>query len=212
MPNSSLTDDRNLINRCLAKDPEAWSILTARYSTLISVSIKSRLRKCGFNLGSPEIEDIKQDVLMALWKQALLEKVKNRRNISYWLSIVSGNIAIDHMRKKRREIPAYPTEDIAEELLISDNNNPIKALSDSETARRIESTIEKLPAKEKLVIKLNFLYGKKYEEISDILKLPAGTVSSYIKRAREKLKKDINKFLIILAIIFEFFTSYIVGT
>ena len=149
---------------------------------------------------------------MALWKQALLEKVKNRRNISYWLSIVSGNIAIDHMRKKRREIPAYPTEDIAEELLISDNNNPIKALSDSETARRIESTIEKLPAKEKLVIKLNFLYGKKYEEISDILKLPAGTVSSYIKRAREKLKKDINKFLIILAIIFEFFTSYIVGT
>lgn len=193
--------DKELVEGCIDKDPEAWSGLVKKYSNLISNSANNRLRKYGFDLPDRDLEDIRQNVLAALWKDELLKTVKNRKNISYWLSIVSGNIAIEYMRKKRKDVPGRPisasSEDNRnhpEELLESGLPCPSEEIANKEASERIESLIGALPAKEKLVIKLHILYDKKYEEISDILNMPPGTVSSYVKRAKEKLRGALKDF------------------
>ena len=60
-----------------------------------------------------------------------------------------------------------------------------------ELETKIEKAIEELPAKEKLMIQLHLFHDKKYREIADMLDIPTGTVSSYIKRSKAYLKKSL---------------------
>lgn len=193
--------DISLVEGCVKGDLLSWSALIKKYSHLITVSINNRLRKYGFNLPHEDIEDIRQEVLKSLWKDGKFNGVRNRRNISYWLSIVAGNEAIKYMRNKRnmdelRPISIFENlgENNLEELIGSGQASPSEEVERMDIAERIESEINSLPAKEKLVMKLNILYDKKYDDIADILNMPAGTVSSYIKRAKEKLKKKLQQF------------------
>ena len=98
------------------------------------------------------------------------------------------------MRTKRaKEAPKIVplTEEIAEEL--TDMNMSYKSslsdtLTQNDIAKKIDKFIETLPRKEKLIMKLNIYHNKKYHEIAEILNIPKGTVSSYMKRAKEKIR------------------------
>ena len=80
------------------------------------------------------------------------------------------------------------------ELIPSTGLNPSDELAKNELSKKIEEAVDALPTKEKLIIKLNLIYEKKYDEIAKILNLPKGTVSSYIKRAKEKLRCALKDF------------------
>jgi RNA polymerase sigma-70 factor, ECF subfamily len=195
------SDDTKLVEGCVKKDAGAWALFLRKYSGLIFISIDNRLRKYGLRLPPADLEDIKQEVLTRLWKEDLFSAITNRRNISHWLSIVSGNYAIAYMRKIKKEFPARPIS-ISDQkdgqnwadLLDSGVRCPAEEASNNELSERLEAAIEELPAKENLVIKMAVLYGKKHEEISEILGMPAGTVSCYVKRAKEKLREALKDF------------------
>jgi len=193
-------NDSYLVKRCIAEDLAAWSDLIKRYSNLITISIENRLKKYGFDLPRQDIEDIRQDMLGSIWRDKKLEGVKNREDISYWLAIVSGNAAMEYVRKrlscKPKTVSIFDKLDEKElaEFIPSKALNPNDEASKNELSKKIDASLAALPSKERLIIKLNFFHGKKYEEISDILNLPAGTVSSYVKRAKEKLRESLKDF------------------
>ena len=189
-------DDSKLIEGCINRDLAAWSIFLNRYSDLISIAIKNRLKKYGFDLPCEEMEDIRQDILISLWNDRKLESVKNPKALAYWLAIVSGNAAIKHVRDKHISEPVKPVsifDKIGEkeilELLPSPGLDPSDALRKHEVLKRINDAVEELPYKEKLIVKLSLFYDKKHHEIAKILNLPDGTISSYMMRAKERLRK-----------------------
>jgi len=195
-------NDALLVEECIAGNKKAWQDFTRKYLSLITIAIEVRLKKYGFRLSHADIEDIRQDVLVSLWRGKKLEKIRNRDNICYWLAIVSGNMAIGYVRKKMSLEPVEPVSifDMTGERTIADiipspRKNPEDKLSQSVISEKIDELIESLPTKEKLVIRLNLIHGKKYDEISDILKMPAGTVSSYVKRAKERLRNGLKDFI-----------------
>ncbi|MFH0763698.1 MAG: sigma-70 family RNA polymerase sigma factor [Candidatus Omnitrophota bacterium] len=201
MKNGTGDSDTSLVEGCIERDLVSWSVLVKKYSPLIAASIDNRLRKYGFNLPHEDIEDIRQEVLKSLWKGKKFKGIRNRRNISYWLAIVAGNEAIQYMRKKRgmdepRPISVFENlgENSVEELIESGLPSPPEELERRDIAKRVESEIDALPSREKLVMKLNILYDKKYDEIAKILNIPVGTVSSHIRRAKDKLRKKLQQF------------------
>ena len=172
-----------------------------KYSKLVYTAIERRLRGYGLTLPREEIFDIRQDLFTSICEGRKLDKIQNPDSIPYWVAIVSGNAAMQYMRNRRRIEPGKPvslSDKIGEteliELIPSSGLTPSEELGKDELSERIDDAIESLPAKEKLIIKLNLLHDKKYEEIADILSLPKGTVSNYIKRAKEKLKKHLREF------------------
>ena len=190
--------DLGLVEACIKRDLVAWSILVKKYSRLIYVSIENRLNKYGLRLSVQDIEDIKQNVISRLWEGGKLEDVKNRNNITYWLSIVSGNMALEYARKIRSSEPLKIslTEESDEvknliDTIPAHSSGPDDACNGAQIRKRIKKAIDSLPAREKLIIKLNMFHEKKYQEISRMLDLPAGTVSSYIRRAKEKMRKNL---------------------
>ncbi len=165
------------------------------YSNLVYTAIYRRLKGCGITLPHEEILDIQQDVFISIWEDKKLDKIRDPESIPYWIAIVSGNRAMQYMRKLRRTEPENPillSDKIEESGLIdaipSFGLGPSEEVDEYELSGRIDDAIESLPVKEKLIIKLNLLHNKKYEEIAAILGLPVGTVSSYIKRAKDRLR------------------------
>ena len=189
----SREDDPALVEACIKKDAAAWATLVKKYSGLISLSIANRLKRCGFDPLCEETEDIRQNLLTSIWMESKLEKVRNRKSIACWLSIASGNAAITHMRRKMadKNLKFIPFSDSADlETLAVDPKTPDK----KELSEHFEKIVASLPPKEALVIKLNLIDGMEYRQIADMLKMPKGTVSSYIKRAKEKLRKGLKDF------------------
>jgi len=63
----------------------------------------------------------------------------------------------------------------------------------NELKRIVKESINLLPEDYKVVIVLRDIQGFSYEEISRILNCPTGTVKSRINRARQALKKILQK-------------------
>ena len=191
-------NDRSIVEACIKKDLAAWATFVKKYSRLVSLSIENRTKKYGFSLSNQDVEDIRQNVFALIWKNNKLADVTNRDDISYWLSIVSGNEAMIYLRRKERheiQNPLSLSDKIDgkefSEIIPSDILNPYDETAKNEASHKIDEAIESLPAKEMLMIKLNLIYGKKYYEIADMIDIPRGTVSSYIKRAKKKLKEKL---------------------
>ncbi|MFA6142190.1 MAG: sigma-70 family RNA polymerase sigma factor [Candidatus Omnitrophota bacterium] len=196
MSYSAYGDDSRLVEGCINRDLSCWTALVEKYAGLIHIAIKNRLKKYGFTLNDQDIEDIKQGFLTALWRDGKLEGVANRRNIAVWLAISAGNAGLAYVRRMRIKEPPFKVsiferigQGELQDLIESGYPSPSEELSSNELSERIDCALEALPAGERLVIKLNLIHNKKYEEIAGILKMPIGTVSSHVKRAREKLKE-----------------------
>lgn len=193
--------DDLLIERCLRKDMDAWADFVTAYSPLISTAITSRLKLYGFKVSLQDVNDIRQQLLAGLWQDNKLSEVKNRSSIPYWLAIVSGNAALAYMRRKknmatRKFIPLSHNigEDELGDLLPSSSPDPRDESSCNELTEKIDHAMEALPDRERVILQLHIFHNKKYRDIASIMSLPPGTVSSYIKRAKEKLKIKLRDF------------------
>lgn len=198
MKNKAQEGDSGLVEACINGDARAWALLVDKYSHLILASIANRLKSYGFDPACEEIEDVRQAVLSSIWKDKKLAGVRNRDDISYWIAIVSGNAAMQYLRRTRFGEAARAVSlsgKVREESLVdvipSAGPIPSGELQSKEVLSKIERAIKSLPPKERLIVKLNIMYGKKYSEISDILNMPHGTVASHLRRAKKRLKKDL---------------------
>ncbi|MDO8535936.1 MAG: sigma-70 family RNA polymerase sigma factor [Candidatus Omnitrophota bacterium] len=188
--------DRYLVEACLKKDLIAWSGLVNKYSSLIYVAIENRLKKYGLDASSQDIEDIRQNIFSDIWKNDKLAHITNIDDISYWIAVLSGNSAVEHFRSREAR-QMQETVSLSDKIYGDGLGNifpsgipgPNDELARAETEGRIEEAIDSFPAREKIMIKLHLIHDMKFQEIAEFLGVPKGTVCSYIKRAKEKLKK-----------------------
>lgn len=191
--------DRNIVEGCINRDLVCWNALIAKYSRLIYISIEKRLKKYGFTLPSHDIEDIRQNVLSDIWKEDKLKDVSNRDDVSYWLSVVAGNAAIAYIRRPeaRKANKTSSLDKTGNDRSVYDGiaacvPGPDGRILRDEIEERIDKAIGKLSSKEKIIIKLMLFHEKKQHEIAEMTGSPEGTVSSCIKRAKDKLKVSLS--------------------
>ena len=81
-------------------------------------------------------------------------------------------------------------------VVLQDSENEYEKPYDiekKETNKELYELIQRLPQKYKEILLLFYYKDLTYEEISEILQIPEGTVRSRLSRAREKLKKMMNE-------------------
>jgi RNA polymerase sigma-70 factor (ECF subfamily) len=132
-----------------------------------------------------ESQDILQESFIKIWRN--LNEFDASLKLSSWIYRVVHNETISYIRKKK----SYGKDNIRNiELfknMIMEEPESFEAYED-----KINSTLEildQLPFKFKEVLVLKFLEKKSYEEISDILKIPEGTVAVRINRAKKTFRK-----------------------
>ncbi|MDP3786446.1 MAG: sigma-70 family RNA polymerase sigma factor [Candidatus Omnitrophota bacterium] len=201
----SLSSDE-LVQNCIKKDKRAWDIFVERYSKVVFWAIRNRLKRFGYNFDEGDIEDIHQDVFISLWSDNKLAQIKDKDRVAGWLAMVAGNAAIDYFKKMKRQSPPnslsiyeeiYKSGDggdkTLEDVLPSQDAGPGKRAHLNDIFELVNSAIDSLKPKEKIVVRLNLLHGMKHRDIAEALKMPVNTVSTTIARAKEDLKVKLRR-------------------
>lgn len=139
-----------------------------------------------------QVEDLVQEAFMKAFKN--LKSYNTDYAFSTWLYRITTNHTIDYLRKKK-----LPTTSIDEPVKTKEGDMQIEIADDSEPADRailskerkkiITHAIKNLPEKYRQVIEMRHIEELSYQEISEQLDLPLGTVKAHIFRAREMLYK-----------------------
>lgn len=142
-------------------------------------------------------EDIKQDVLVKIWKNA--SSLNEEANIGAWISKVTVNQCKNFLRghNKYNVISIHNNAEDEENLLekIPDKIPAPEALFLSEEKQKIVlDAIEKLPSKLRDVTILYDFEDLSYEQIAVKVNCPVGTIKSRLFRARNILKENLKIF------------------
>lgn len=180
---------RRLIGKCIDGDTDSWNILIKHITPLILSIIRRKLKRLELDLSEADIENIGQDVLLAIWNGHKLSTVRDRDKALSWIYVFTVNFVSNFARdlKYRESMPLWRS-------LKHPSLPPDKALMNKDLRDAIERALASLNPKEQLMIKLSLLYDKKYREIADMLSIPIGTVLVTVMRAKRKLKRKLKKY------------------
>jgi RNA polymerase sigma factor (sigma-70 family) len=192
MENDKRQEDRQLIDMALQGDEKAFETLLNKYRNLVFSIMIKMVRN------HQEAEDLTQEAFMKAFNS--LSSFNDEFAFSTWLMKIASNNCIDYLRKRKlrtysiHEPIQYKDEKI--EIDIPDHEpTPEKHLLQNERAEMIQTAIDELPERYRYVILLRHKEEKSYEEISEILNLPLGTVKAQIFRAREILNKKLKSIM-----------------
>ena len=169
------------------KDKNFFAEIIARWEEKLGSFVRRRTRASG-----EDVEDLLQNVFIKVYLN--LNAFDQSLKFSSWIYRICYNeIVSDYRKKKIREHFNFEDLELNDDTKISellgDNTNILNTVHNEVEVEKIKAAINNLDDKYKEVITMRFLEEKEYEEISDILQVPVGTVSTLIYRARKELIK-----------------------
>ncbi len=183
---NSKAEDLKHINAAINGDQDAFAWLMKKY--------KGPLQNLIFRMVSEksEIEDLVQEVFIKAFNS--LRNYNQEFAFSTWIYRIAINNTIDYLRKRKLETFSIDSDDEDDEdkpkFEIPDTTYSADANIILEQRQKIiNDAIESLPEKYRKIIELRHKEELSYEEISEILNLPIGTVKAHLFRARELLNK-----------------------
>ena len=140
-------------------------------------------------------EDLSQETFIKVLNN--IDRYSPDFKFSSWLFKIANNLTIDHLRRRRLNtisIEGAPDAVTAESaratsiVIASGDESPLAELESKELGVSIERAIAQLRPEYRACIMLRHVEDRSYEEIAEIVKLPLGTVKTYIHRARHELR------------------------
>lgn len=182
---SSIEDDK-FVSEALEGREASYNKLVGKYEKPLYFHIRKMIKE------SELVEDLVQEVFMKAFHN--LSSYNNDYAFSTWLYRIATNHTIDYLRKKKLQTLSinepYQTKDGDMEIQLPDTSFATdSAVIKKERKQIVQDAIDNLPEKYRQVIEMRHMEEKSYQEISELLDLPLGTVKAHIFRAREMLYK-----------------------
>src|ERR1700682_6393790 len=145
---------------------------------------------------SATAEDLAQETFIKVLNH--IDRYRPEFKFSSWLFKIANNITIDHLRRRQVDtisIEGSPDAITAERAratavtVTSGVESPLEELESRELGAQIEKAIARLRPEYRACIILRHVEDYSYDEIAEIVKLPLGTVKTYIHRARQELRE-----------------------
>ncbi len=182
--------DRILIKEALEGNQRAYDELIKKYRgsvyNLVYRMIENR----------QEAEDIVQETFIKAFNALIT--FNEEFAFSTWLFKIATNNCIDTLRKRKLQTYSLDTPVQTKDGEVSrdfadERYSPEQSTISSESTSIILDSVESLPKKYQLVINMRHKEDRSYEEISELLEIPIGTVKARIFRAREILKRKLKE-------------------
>jgi RNA polymerase sigma-70 factor (ECF subfamily) len=147
-----------------------------------------------------DAEEVVQDAFIKVFKN--LKKFRGDSKFTTWLYRIVTNLARNKYHWHRRRgaevnvsiSDSMPGETNSLDMDIPDMKcEPLKMLEYAEVEENLKTALERIPEKLREVIILRHFEEMSYSDIASILNCELGTVKSRLARARDALKKELNK-------------------
>ena len=187
--------DAVLVERTVAGDQKAFELLVIKYQRRIQRLIGRMVRDVDL------VEDIAQETFIRAYRA--LAQFRGEAQFYTWLYRIAVNTAkkslMDLKRNPTVSENAYKSDDDDEtspvENELTSSETPEAVLASKEIAEIINTAMEGLPEELRQAITLREIEGLSYEEISEAMNCPIGTVRSRIFRAREAISAKVKPLL-----------------
>jgi len=176
--------DAELVASALRGSEEAFRDLVLRFERPVYALILRMVHD------AETAEDLAQEVFVKAYRH--LGSYDPRRKFASWLFKVAHNSTIDHLRRAQLDtVPLAAEQEEGGGLLavLADTSaeSPAAAAERRDMARALERAIARLRPEYREAVVLRYVEGLAYQEICEVLGLPAGTVKTNLHRARKEL-------------------------
>ena len=186
-------EELTLVQGCVSGNAEAWRALMKQYGALVAHAVRSTFFRV-LKQADPNLVD---DAVQAVWLSLCADQCRRLKGfegnaaLSTWLTVLSTRRALDFIRSEMRKGSMKHVH------LDNEDRDLVKELQAPEDQEQFSmdelfilyEALERLPEDDRLILKMYYLDGLSYRSIAGVLKVAPNTVSSYILRARDKLKR-----------------------
>ncbi len=174
----NLTDEE-VVKKVIESDHELYAIIIERY--------QDKLLRYTYNLirDSEKSKDSVQETFIRAYTN--LNIFNTQKKFSSWIYRIAHNQAINIAKKNHREIQLLDDLDFESPENIEENFDQEKDVE------RINLCLKDIPILYREPLSLYYIEEKTYQEISDILRIPMGTVATRINRAKKIMKNICQK-------------------
>lgn len=173
------TNDQHIIEGCKKGDKKAQTALYQAFkSQLFGVCLR-------YASDRQEAEDLLQESFITIYRD--LYQYQPTGPLGAWLRKVTVNVALQHIRKKKR---LFPTVEMG---LISDQVDMAEDLFSSFRTEALLKLIQQLPPGYRAVFNMYVIEGYSHKEISEQLAIRVATSKSQLSRAKLMLRKMLEK-------------------
>ena len=131
-------------------------------------------------------EDLEQEIYTKIWKNS--DKYQEKGSIQAWIRTISANLSKDYLKSSQKKLSDNSTNDETVLSFLQDSKDtPESLLIKRERQKMISAAINNLKPKFREVIMLYEIENQSYEDISQKLKCPIGTVKSRLYNAKKEL-------------------------
>jgi len=191
----AIDSDAPLVARAVAGDHKAFELLVIKYQRRVQRLIGRMVRDVDL------VEDIAQETFIRAYRA--LAQFRGEAQFYTWLYRIAVNTAkkslMDLKRNPTVSENSFKSDDDDEtsflENELTSSETPDAVLASKEIAQIINAALEALPEELRQAITLREIEGLSYEEISEAMNCPIGTVRSRIFRAREAISLKVKPLL-----------------
>jgi RNA polymerase sigma factor (sigma-70 family) len=140
-------------------------------------------------------EDVLQEAFLHVWRVADTYRSSLSPPLA-WLGMIVRSRALDFLRRRNSERAdaALEIDGAIEETVAGDSPNPMDTHQASEAAWALHECLRKLEARQREVVSLAYLRDLSHSELAAQLKLPLGTVKTWIRRGLDQLRGCMSRF------------------
>lgn len=188
--NPQLMSDDEIVSMAL-RDTAFFAHIVVRYEEKLSRYIM----RLGIR-NHEDRQDVLQDIFIKIYKN--LNNFDTALSFSSWVYRIAHNEAINTYRKKNvrpeGHLIDHGDERVAREL--TSEIGAEKKFDEELNADEVYRALNRVDEKYKNALILRFFEHKEYEEISDILKIPTGSVGTLLYRGKKQLQERMNEKLL----------------
>ena len=191
-------EDRRLVACARDGDEDAFRVLFERYHR------RAYTLAYGMVHNSDDALDIVQEAFIKAHRY--LERFEGNSSFYTWFYRIVMNLAIDHIRKRKRarhvdfdDTIAHLEGDapVGEESLLPRmlGQNPSKALARKEIREQVAKALDQLSDNHRAVLIMREFEGLSYQEMSEVMACSKGTIMSRLFHARRNMQRHLLEYM-----------------
>jgi len=180
-------NDQQLVQRCLTHQPGAWNDFVDAYLGLIYRIIHHTAHLRGVTMQPEDVEDLASDILLQVVANnyATLRQFQGRSSLATYLTIICRRNCIHLLARKFGTSAVFKSSPMDSQAM----QETVADLEDnSDALEHVHDLLTQLPKGVREVVRLHYLVGLSYEEISAQLGIPVNSIGPLLTRARQKLR------------------------
>ncbi len=179
MPDIKNITDEQVVEIVRTQNKETYSEIINRY--------QEKLVRYAYYLtqDNDKAADVVQDTFIKAYIN--LNGFNVKKKFSSWIYRIAHNEAMNVLNKDKKQLPLNENIDFDSSVNLEDD------FVRKELQIQAQNCLKQMPVLYREPLTLYFLEEKSYEEISDILRIPIGTVGTRINRAKVLMKKICQK-------------------